>query len=57
MRGGLLCYAMGGTLDGQRGDHVLIAPPYTIAETHEDEIVTKLTKAVAAAIPAKRRHK
>ncbi len=25
---GLLCYPMGGTLDGRRGDHILLAPPY-----------------------------
>ncbi len=25
---GLLCYPMGGTLDGMRGDHVILAPPY-----------------------------
>lgn len=54
MRAGLLCYAMGGTVDGNRGDHVLIAPPFTLSETHEDEIVTKLTKAVAAAMPVQR---
>ena len=24
---GLMCYPMGGTIDGQRGDHVLLAPP------------------------------
>jgi adenosylmethionine-8-amino-7-oxononanoate aminotransferase len=52
MREGLLCYAMGGTVDGRLGDHVLIAPPYTIDESHEDEIVSKLTKAVSAAVPA-----
>jgi adenosylmethionine-8-amino-7-oxononanoate aminotransferase len=25
---GLLCYPMGGTIDGKSGDHVLLAPPY-----------------------------
>jgi adenosylmethionine-8-amino-7-oxononanoate aminotransferase len=25
---GLLCYSMGGTIDGRRGDHVMLAPPY-----------------------------
>jgi len=52
MRNGLLCYAMGGTVDGRLGDHVLIAPPYTMDLPHEDEIVTKLTNAVNAAVPA-----
>lgn len=54
MRAGLLCYAMGGTVDGNCGDHVLIAPPFTLSETQEDEIVTKLTKAAAAAMPVQR---
>jgi hypothetical protein len=33
---GLACYPMGGTLDGRRGDHVLLAPPYNVtsAELH-----------------------
>ena len=48
---GLLCYGMGGTVDGRLGNHILIAPPYTIEEPHEDEIVTKLSAAVAAAMP------
>ncbi|MDH3589726.1 MAG: aminotransferase class III-fold pyridoxal phosphate-dependent enzyme, partial [Gammaproteobacteria bacterium] len=51
MRNGLLCYAMGGTVDGRRGDHVLIAPPFTIDASHEDEIVSRLSRAVAAAMP------
>ena len=25
---GLICYPMGGTVDGERGDHVLLAPPF-----------------------------
>jgi adenosylmethionine-8-amino-7-oxononanoate aminotransferase len=38
-RQGLICYPAGGTADGYSGDHVLIAPPYIIDETHVDEIV------------------
>lgn len=52
MQRGLLCYTMGGTVDGQHGDHVLIAPPYTITDTQEDEIVSKLADTVFAALPA-----
>lgn len=48
---GLLCYGMGGTVDGRLGNHILIAPPYTIEEPHEDEIVTKMSAAVAGAMP------
>lgn len=51
MHRGLLCYAMGGTVDGRLGNHVLIAPPFTLEEPYEDEIVTKLASAIAAAIP------
>ena len=43
---GLMCYPMGGTLDGQRGDHVLLAPPFIMEETHADEIVEKLAGAL-----------
>lgn len=51
MREGLLCYAMGGTVDGKLGDHVLIAPAYTLDVSHEDEIVTKISCAINASIP------
>ena len=39
---GLICYPMGGTIDGQRGDHILLAPPFIIDGSHVDELVTKL---------------
>ena len=48
---GLLCYGMGGTVDGKSGDHVLIAPPYTINSEHQQELVEKFTAAVTAALP------
>jgi hypothetical protein len=47
---GLVCYPLGGTLDGRRGDHVLLAPPYIITEAQLDEAVDKLGQAVDAAI-------
>lgn len=50
MARGLLCYPMGGTVDGKHGDHVLLAPPYIIDESHLAEIVDKLPKAVNAAL-------
>ncbi len=46
MQAGLMCYPMGGTLDGQRGDHVLLAPPFIVEETHLDELVDKLDTAI-----------
>ena len=39
---GLICYPMGGTIDGKQGDHVLLAPPFIINNDHIDEIVGKL---------------
>jgi adenosylmethionine-8-amino-7-oxononanoate aminotransferase len=47
---GLTCYPMPGCVDGQRGDHVLLAPPYIISEPQLDELVDKLAPSVDAAI-------
>lgn len=44
---GLACYPMGGTVDGKSGDHILLAPPFILQDTHIDEIVTKLEIAIA----------
>jgi adenosylmethionine-8-amino-7-oxononanoate aminotransferase len=52
MARGLMCYPMGGTVDGARGDHVLIAPPFIIDDGHVAEIADKLGDAVDAAIAA-----
>ncbi len=43
---GLICYPMGGTIDGKQGDHVLLAPPFIIDAGHIDEIVDKLDSAI-----------
>jgi adenosylmethionine-8-amino-7-oxononanoate aminotransferase len=48
---GLLCYPMGGTLDGRQGDHVLLAPPFTCTIAHLEELVDKLAQAVHAVLP------
>lgn len=50
MDAGLMCYPMGGTIDGLKGDHVLIAPPFIIETSHIDEIVGKLKQAIADAL-------
>ncbi len=52
MTRGLMCYPMGGTVDGERGDHVLLAPPFIIGDDHVEEIADKLSAAVDAAIKA-----
>ncbi|MGH8619525.1 MAG: aspartate aminotransferase family protein [Burkholderiales bacterium] len=54
MARGLMCYPMGGTLDGQRGDHVLLAPPYIIDEAATRTIAATLREAVDAAIAGTR---
>ncbi|MCK1651289.1 aspartate aminotransferase family protein [Bradyrhizobium sp. 149] len=43
---GLGCYPGGGTVDGVRGDHVLLAPPYIVSADEIDLIVNKLGMAV-----------
>jgi len=52
LRAGLLCYPMGGTLDGVRGDHVLLAPPFIVGERELDELVGKLGEALEVALKA-----
>jgi len=47
---GLICYPMGGTVDGQRGDHVLLAPPFILTEDQIGELIEKLGIAVDAAL-------
>jgi adenosylmethionine-8-amino-7-oxononanoate aminotransferase len=53
MSRGLMVYPMGGTIDGVRGDHVLIAPPFIVDAATIDRIVEKLGSAVDAALAAK----
>ncbi len=50
MNEGMLCYPMGGTIDGARGDHVLLAPPFIISDEEIDLLVERLTHAVDAAV-------
>ena len=49
---GLMCYPMGGTIDGRRGNHVLLAPPFIIDDGHVGEIVEKLGDGIDAALAA-----
>jgi adenosylmethionine-8-amino-7-oxononanoate aminotransferase len=50
MARGLLVYPSGGTIDGARGDHALIAPPFIVREDQIDDIVERLGDAVDAAV-------
>jgi adenosylmethionine-8-amino-7-oxononanoate aminotransferase len=46
MENGLICYPMGGTVDGKRGDIVMISPPFIVEEAHVFELVEKLGRTV-----------
>jgi len=50
MARGLMVYPMGGTIDGLRGDHVLLAPPFITSDDDLDRIVERLQAALAAAL-------
>lgn len=43
---GLMVYPMGGTVDGQHGDHVLLAPPFIASATDLQAIVHRLHDAM-----------
>lgn len=45
---GLICYPMAGTIDGARGDHMLLAPPFIIDDAQIDEVVSKIDTAIRA---------
>ncbi|MTI10684.1 aspartate aminotransferase family protein [Curvivirga aplysinae] len=47
---GLICYPGNGTIDGQNGNHILLAPPFIIEDKHVVEIADKLQKAVESAL-------
>jgi adenosylmethionine-8-amino-7-oxononanoate aminotransferase len=49
---GLICYPCAGNVDGAAGDTIIIAPPYNASDNELEEIVTKLGRAVDAALSA-----
>lgn len=51
MEHGLMCYPMGGTIDGRAGDHLLLAPPFIVSDADLGNIVARLGAAVDAALP------
>ncbi len=50
MARGLMVYPMGGTIDGVRGDHVLLAPPFIVTPDQIEEIVDRLGSAIDDAL-------
>jgi hypothetical protein len=51
MQHGLLTYPSGGTVDGVRGDHVLLAPPFICTEADIERICERFVKTVQAVLP------
>jgi adenosylmethionine-8-amino-7-oxononanoate aminotransferase len=47
---GLICYPCSGNVDGTTGDTLIIAPPYNASDGELEEILTKLSRAVDAAL-------
>lgn len=43
---GLICYPMGGTINGKDGDHILLAPPFIIEDSQLEELADKLELAI-----------
>ena len=52
LENGLLCYGMGGTIDGRRGDHILLPPPYNLNDEEQQERLEKFVAAVNSGLPA-----
>ncbi|SDC90294.1 aspartate aminotransferase family protein [Ruegeria marina] len=50
MARGLICYPMPGTRDGRNGDHVLLAPPFVMAEDDATLIAERLAAAIGDVI-------
>ncbi len=47
---GLICYPVGGNVDGRAGDFVILAPPYNATDAELDEIADKTEAAIRAAL-------
>jgi adenosylmethionine-8-amino-7-oxononanoate aminotransferase len=53
---GIAIYPGGkGTADGVNGDHILIAPPYTITEEELDTIASELRKSIDSVVDTYKR--
>jgi hypothetical protein len=47
---------MAGTVDGEAGDHVLLAPPFIITDAQIEELVDKLARSIDEVIAQTDRH-
>jgi adenosylmethionine-8-amino-7-oxononanoate aminotransferase len=50
MHRGLMTYPMGGSIEGEAGDHILLAPPFIVGEADIDAIVDTLGLAIDDAL-------
>jgi adenosylmethionine-8-amino-7-oxononanoate aminotransferase len=46
LENGLICYPVGGNVDGVNGDVVILAPPFNASDAELDEIVSKTARSV-----------
>ncbi len=52
MQNGLICYPVGGNVDGMRGDIVILAPPYNATGAELDEIIDKTARSIRQVLAA-----
>ncbi len=52
LENGLICYPVGGNVDGINGDVVIVAPPYNATDGELDEIVSKMAKSIKQVLKA-----
>ncbi len=52
MAQGLVCYPIGGFIDGALGDHVMLAPAFIATEPDIDEIIDKLALSISRVVEA-----
>lgn len=54
MENGLICYPVGGNIDGVSGDIVILAPPYNATDAELLEIVDKTARSIRQVLAAER---
>ncbi len=52
MRNGLIIYPGSGSVDGTRGDHFMIGPPFTISQTQIETLVDLISRTIQETIPS-----
>lgn len=52
LENGLICYPVGGNVDGVKGDIIILAPPYNATDSELTEIVGKTAKSIRQVLAA-----